>query len=636
MLKPEDMTKVIIAGSNDHMDATIKVMHAHDAVHITDFVEESDDFKIGKPLSKASSLSERAISLRSIASYLKIKGKEEVPDKIAVTSIEATIDEVIEHLNFEVSTVTQRVNDVDAKIKDIDDKRKLLDPFKNFDIPLEMYGGYESLAVLVGLIRGHVAIDEITDNYHLESAPYSRGQVIALFVPKEFEAEVLSALQEQNFTTIPIPELTGVPKDLLLDLDAKRLELESEREELEKDLESLQKKHITDVLALNEYLSIETEKAEAPLRFATTKNAFIVEGWVPTKDLDNLEKDVKHSTNGHVVVAVDKSEDVEAEKVPIALENPMPTKPYEVLIRAFSLPKYNEIDPTTIIFLWYPFFFALMLGDIGYGLVVVVLAVLVSRMIKSKGLRALAGIGLYAGILSIVFGFIYNEFFGVEIFGHRGLLSFVEYPAIPRFDNVLVLLLATLIIGILHLSFGFVLGFKNEYSQHGLKHAVFAKMSWLLMLWGGVVVIALILPPLTHGTRISLSIGLLMGLVLAVVGFVLLIIGEGVIGVAELPSLLSNVLSYSRILSIGISSAGIALAVNKLSDALFFSKGGFFIIFGVALLIVGHAVNTALGILDSGLQALRLHYVEFFTKFYRGGGIKYKPFGYKRKYTEEK
>jgi len=150
------------------------------------------------------------------------------------------------------------------------------------------------------------------------------------------------------------------------------------------------------------------------------------------------------------------------------------------------------------------------------------------------------------------------------------------------------------------------------------------------------MVIALILPPLTHGTRISLSIGLLMGLALAVVGFVLLILGEGVIGIAELPSLLSNVLSYSRILSIGISSAGIALAVNKLSDALFFSKGGIFIIFGVALLIVGHAVNTALGILDSGLQALRLHYVEFFSKFYSGGGIKYKPFGYKRKYTEEK
>jgi len=115
-----------------------------------------------------------------------------------------------------------------------------------------------------------------------------------------------------------------------------------------------------------------------------------------------------------------------------------------------------------------------------------------------------------------------------------------------------------------------------------------------------------------------------------------MIVGEGAVGLTELPSLLSNVLSYSRLISIGVSSAGIALAVNRLSDALFFSKGGIFVIFGVLLLIAGHAINTVLGILDSGLQALRLHYVEFFTKFYRGGGMKYIPFGFERKYTEEK
>jgi V/A-type H+-transporting ATPase subunit I len=185
------------------------------------------------------------------------------------------------------------------------------------------------------------------------------------------------------------------------------------------------------------------------------------------------------------------------------------------------------------------------------------------------------------------------------------------------------------------LTLGYVLGFVNEYRQHGLKHAVVAKVSWLLLLWGGVLVIVQILPPLTSGAAIGISPALLAGLAVAVVGFVLLIMGEGIIGIAELPTLLSNVLSYSRLLSIGISSAGIALAVNKLSYALFFSRGGVFIIFGALMLIVGHAVNTALGILDSGLQSLRLHYVEFFTKFYSGGGTKYRPFGYERKYTEE-
>jgi len=637
MFKPQEMNKVIIAGTKDYMKAAIDVLYAHDVVHITEFAEESEGLKIGKPFPEATKLSEQAVSLRSIANYLNIKGKEDVSTKYTVASIEATFSEKIERLNFEVSQVTQKISDLYSQIKDFTDKKKQLDPIKGFDIPVEMYRGYESIVVFVGLIKGQLSIDNITTDYFLESTLYSRGNVIALFVSKAFETEVFTALQEQNFTAISIPEMEGVPKELISEFDAKVSELESEREVVEEDLKKIQQEYIDYVLASDEYLSIETQKAEAPLKFATTKNTFIVEGWIPTKRLERMQKDIDDATNGQVFLGIDKSEAVAIEKVPIALENPIPTRPYEVFIKAFSLPKFNEIDPTMLIFLWYPFFFGLMLGDIGYGIVVVAIAAIVKWKIKSRGLRALAGVGIYAGVVSIVFGFIYNEFFGVEVFGERGLLSFINaYPTIPRFDNVLNLLIVTMVLGIIHLSLGYVVGFKNEYTQHGLKHAVYTKLSWLLILYGGVIAIVIILPQLTRGSGISLSSGLVAGLALAVIGVIFLILGEGVIGIAELPSLLSNVLSYTRLVSIGVSSAGIALAVNKLSDALFISKGGFFLILGALMLIAGHAINTALGILDSGLQSLRLHYVEFFTKFYRGGGLKYKPFGYERKYTEEK
>jgi len=637
MFKPQEMNKVIIAGTKDYMKAAIDVLYAHDVVHITEFAEESEGLKIGKPFPEATKLSEQAVSLRSIANYLNIKGKEDVSTKYTVASIEATFSEKIERLNFEVSQVTQKISDLYSQIKDFTDKKKQLDPIKGFDIPVEMYRGYESIVVFVGLIKGQLSIDNITTDYFLESTLYSRGNVIALFVSKAFETEVFTALQEQNFTAISIPEMEGVPKELISEFDAKVSELESEREVVEEDLKKIQQEYIDYVLASDEYLSIETQKAEAPLKFATTKNTFIVEGWIPTKRLERMQKDIDDATNGQVFLGIDKSEAVAIEKVPIALENPIPTRPYEVFIKAFSLPKFNEIDPTMLIFLWYPFFFGLMLGDIGYGIVVVAIAAIVKWKIKSRGLRALAGVGIYAGVVSIVFGFIYNEFFGVEVFGERGLLSFINaYPTIPRFDNVLNLLIVTMVLGIIHLSLGYVVGFKNEYTQHGLKHAVYTKLSWLLILYGGVIAIVIILPQLTRGSGISLSSGLAAGLALAVIGVIFLILGEGVIGIAELPSLLSNVLSYTRLVSIGVSSAGIALAVNKLSDALFISKGGFFLILGALMLIAGHAINTALGILDSGLQSLRLHYVEFFTKFYRGGGLKYKPFGYERKYTEEK
>ena len=636
MFEPQAMTKVIVAGSKDRMGVTIDVLHQHNLVHITDFVDEDENFKIGKPYASAAKLSERAVSLRSTASFLGITGKEDVQNKFQEDALTREIDEKTERLNFEVTEVADRQSDIDSRIKDINDKKKLLDPLKGFDLPLDLYRGYRSLAVFVGTLKGSPVISDITRDYELEIVPYGRGHAIALFVPQEVEDGVLKHLQEQNYSALPVPEMEGIPKELLANLQAQLAELESEKEQIQKDLSELRKKYIDYILASDEYLSIATQKAEAPLRFATTQNAFVIEGWIPSKSVDLVQGDVDGATDGHVIVAADASEAVSPEKVPIALENPVPSEPFEVLVKAFSLPKYNEIDPTKFITLWYPFLFALMLGDIGYGALVVGIGFLVQRRLKGKGIRDLAKIAIYAGVLSIVFGFIYNEFFGVELFGPRGLVQFiVAYPTVPRFDNVLTLLLVTLIIGILMLTLGYVLGFVNEYRQHGLKHAVFAKVSWLLLLWGGVVVIIEILPPLTAGAAIRISPMLVGGLAIAIVGLVFLLMGEGVIGIAELPSLLSNVLSYSRLLSIGISSAGIALAVNKLSDALFFSKGGIFVIFGVGLLVVGHAVNTALGILDSGLQALRLHYVEFFTKFYRGGGMKYKPFGFSRKYTEE-
>jgi V/A-type H+-transporting ATPase subunit I len=636
MFEPQAMTKVTIAGSKDYMGVAIDALHKHNVVHITDFVDEDDDFKIGKPYASATELSQRAVSLRSIASYLSITGKEDIPNRYPEGAITDEIDEKTERLNSEVTQATDKISDIDSRIKDINDKKRLLDPLKSFDLPLDLYSGYRSLAVFVGTLKGPPAISDITSDYELETVPYGKWHAIALFVPREFEDDVLKRLQDQSYSALSLPEMEGSPKDILADLDAQRTELESEKEKSQEDLNALRKRYIDYILASDEYLSIATQKAEAPLRFATTKNAFIIEGWIPTKNLENVQRDVDRATDAHVMVATDASEAVNVEKVPIALENPMPSEPFEVLVRAFSLPKYNEIDPTTFVALIYPFLFALMLGDIGYGVVIIVIGLVVRRMLKSKGIRDLAGILVYAGVITLVFGLIYNEFFGVALVGAGGLiLPSYPFPTIPRFDNVLTLLLVTLVIGILMLTLGYVLGFVNEYRQHGLKHAVFSKVSWLLMLWGGVLVIIEILPPLTTGATIGISLALLGGLVLVVIGFVFLIMGEGIIGIAELPSLLSNVLSYSRLLSIGIASAGIALAVNRLSYALFIDKGGVWIIFGVLMLIVGHAVNTALGILDSGLQSLRLHYVEFFTKFYRGGGTKYRPFGYERKYTEE-
>jgi V/A-type H+-transporting ATPase subunit I len=361
-------------------------------------------------------------------------------------------------------------------------------------------------------------------------------------------------------------------------------------------------------------------------------------------------------STGGLVYLTRLEEEVKEEDIPIELENPGPAKPFELLINTFATPKYGEIDPASLVFITFPLFYAIMLGDVGYGILIAGLAVVIKNKFKSGGLNALALILFLSAVLSILLGVIYGEFFGFPLFNvevngemEYGLLG-IAGPAIAgihipvhRFESVQSLLLITLVIGIVHIFLGLVLGFRNITIEHGLKHAIYEKGSWMMILIGGVAAIAKLMPALMSKLPVQSNDPVFAGGVgLAVIGIILLIKGEGFISIMEIPTLLSNVLSYARILAIGLSSAGIALAVNTLSMKLFIRPDGVLLgggiglaLVGVLILLIGHLINLLLGILGPGLHSLRLQYVEFFTKFYEGGGNKYVPFGYNRKYTEE-
>jgi V/A-type H+-transporting ATPase subunit I len=213
-------------------------------------------------------------------------------------------------------------------------------------------------------------------------------------------------------------------------------------------------------------------------------------------------------------------------------------------------------------------------------------------------------------------------------------------------------------IGIVHITLGRVLGMYNHARQDHGHHrtlAVMANFGWLAVMWGilitiwstvamplmpnltGLVLLATI-PPVGFG----LNAGHVVGIALLVAGIVC-IARESVLEVIELPTIVSHVLSYARIVAVGLSSVAIAMVVNFMSITMFIEPqlenltipGIFIILAGIAVFVFGHALNTALGILGGGLHSIRLHYVEFFTKFYKGGGRKYIPFGMKRRFTEE-
>ncbi len=307
----------------------------------------------------------------------------------------------------------------------------------------------------------------------------------------------------------------------------------------------------------------------------------------------------------------------------------------------YARPRYHEIDPTTLVFIAFPLFYGMILGDIGYGLILLGISLYGRSKLHGEGWNSLFTVLIYCNIVTLFFGILYAEFLGFPLaglHGHPGLIpgwhtiplfaglggEMITYP-IHRTHLVTTLLVLTLLIGVVHINIGLIAGFRNVLAKHGMKAAVLEKIAWMvlqvgifLLLFGMMGVVPSMLP----------------GAVVFALAVIMLVAGEGAVAVIELPSILTNTLSYSRLLAVGLSSIGIATAVNTMSG-MAWSSGGIYIVLAAIIFILGHGLNTALSIIAPGLHALRLQYVEFFTKFYEGGGRIYNPFGYNRIYTEE-
>ena len=413
----------------------------------------------------------------------------------------------------------------------------------------------------------------------------------------------------------------GIQKNLVASLDelvSSRSELEEQRNKFKDQMDSTIKEKSAYLLQYEDFLSSEIEKMEAPLRFTTTKNTFIVEGWIPEKKYQELESILKKKFGDRV--NLDKIKYSDEEPVPVEFKHPSPVKPFELLLELFEYPKTREIDPTFAIFITFPLFYGIMLGDIGYGLVIFFASLFMKTKFKTEGWKMILGILEYSSIYTIAFGFIDGEFFGFNIFHLLGIEEIfgLRMPILDRIVDFMPIMILSISIGVIHVLLGLVFGFINVYRAHNLKEAILKKGGWIVLIFSIIFLASSIYIP---GILLYFGVGLLLA------SIVLLVVGEGFIGLIEIFGIMSNILSYVRLMAIGLSSVGIAIVINSIVVDIIFPKGGVFMLLGYSVLIVGHIGNILLGILACFLHALRLHYVEFFTKFYEGGGIKYKPFG---------
>ena len=644
MLKSEDMSRMTISGHKNDLNSLSDLLDKHQLVHLVDYNNEDEGFKIGTSLSYGSKTSEILVKLRSVLKLLEVSPNP--PENLKLSS---DIEKEIENLDSIASQahdLKDKQRDCDRKIDDLANSLDQIEMFSGLDLDMKYLSGYDSMKVFTGRISEEADISAIDSNLEV----IRNDETIIVFCPNEKVDSTERVLLDLGFRSIDVPSMEGDPSSVESKIKSELSQLRNERDSIDHEIEALAKRHGDWLVSCEEHYSALSEKSSLPLKLATTENMFVMDGWVPSKSVSALQQELQKLD---VYYEVDNETE---SSPPIKLDNPGPMKPFEMFTKLYSTPRHWEFEPTAIIFITYPLFFGLMVGDAGYGLAYILFAqYLIGKFSHSEGIVALGKILRMAGVYTFFFGtFIYAEAFGKSFFELGELIGFNSFlfaktygpsfnvPLIEHYDGApwhlpihkfspygaQLMLLSSVIIGFIHISLGLILGFINEMKHHDLKHALYAKMSFLMILWGGVMALVSVVGLLPDIVQT-------IGIVVMLSGLGLAIIGEGIVGLLEFPTVFSNVISYARIGAIGLSDYGLAFTVNYISLKMLVPMGPIGIIAAIFIMLIGHLTVFTLGIIGTGINSLRLQYVEFFTKFVQGGGTLYDPFGYNRKYTKE-
>jgi len=533
------MSKVSVTGSKSVMDAVIETVHDLHLVHFTDYDGRWEGFDNGNPMTGGDEASEKLVTVRSLKSILGVEPDDAGPSRIVT---DESLETELEEIRVEANELDDERTDLEGDLREVEEEIDAMDPFATLGIDLDLLWGYDSLSVAVG--EGDAdSVERVLSDLDAATDVFAEGEVVAAFARTDDDA-LQSALVEADFTAIDVPNEAGDPQDVLAELEHREQQLESKLATVEDQIEDLRYDVAAFLLAAEEKLSIRAQKAEAPLSFATTENAFVAEGWIPTERVTEFEAALDDAVGDHVDVeelevaeydrhghaatteAVDhtpertgagtggveeqaaEADDDEAEPQkaradggmvtmgddgpPVIQDNPGISQPFELLTKAVGRPNYSEFDPTVILLLTFPLMFGFIIGDVGYGLIYAGIGYYMVRNYDSDAFKNFGIITAACGLATATFGFLYGEIFGLHLVASQfweGVVGLEHAPiekglspATSYWANTWFLV--TALFGLLHLNTAYVLEFVENLNLHGAKEAVIETGSWLLALNG--------------------------------------------------------------------------------------------------------------------------------------------------------
>jgi V/A-type H+-transporting ATPase subunit I len=628
MLVP--MVKVTLVGHRRQLDAVAALLHDLAVVHVLDFSAAPELNANPMPVDPAHR--EREQELRAMRGRvdalwtLQLQIRHDGQQRRGQPRGGAMPDP--HELDEELLDILPRVEELAGRLAEIDRQAESLPrhlislerlaPLASDVVETE---DYETVALMIDRHRAEILdalreeLDEMVDRrWEMRTglvAPETLGALLVF--PRAASAEVHGLLGSGNVSRVRLPsDFEGLTFSESRRRMRQRLaELPEERRALVEEIDALVPE--VDWAAARARIDARLEQLGLRRHLGVSDHAFVLVGWIPEDAEAPLEEALAERVGPEVVL--ERLEPTASDVPPAWMRNPGPARPFETLVRIYGAPDSRAVDPTLMMSVFMPLFFGMMLGDIGYGAVLFVLAVVAGRRLKGKPvMRDIAHALTFGAVWAVIWGALFGEVFGdlgERYFGiHPIWLSRTEAHAVGP------LLIFSLGVGAAHVALGLLIGIWQALRHH--RHNELAERGGKLIGLVGLFTLVTVVTGLLPAGLMTPSIAAL------VVGTVVLGASKGLLGILmgplEMIGGVGNILSYLRIAAIGLASVYLARVANELA----IMAPAFL---GVIVAVLLHALNLALGAFSPTIQALRLHYVEFFDKFHETGEVPYRPFG---------